>query len=120
VVLVDCGLPAVCRTDGRGGSFEATVPGSMPLGIASMDRFEASLRETELEVPPGGHLLLATDGLQALLDVGSPVVDFLRREGDRSPTELTAAVEKVIAARGAEGPARQDDVALVDLRRDPA
>lgn len=70
----------------------------------------------EVRVPPGGLILLYTDGL--VEDRNVPITDNLERlrglAEDASP-DLEAFSDRVLAAFGR----REDDVAMIVLRRDP-
>ena len=107
--------PVLVRPDGAADFLEGG--GSPPLGVTGVRRHEATV-----QVPPGGTLLLYTDGLvedrRTGLEVGLPT---LLRTASRlvsaggPDNDVDRFVDDVLAAMG-HGPERQDDTCLLAVR----
>ncbi|WP_119732107.1 fused response regulator/phosphatase [Thermomonospora amylolytica] len=93
-----------------GGRARFGAGGGLLLGFPAED-----ISVEEVRVPPGGLVLLHTDGL--VEDRGVPISDNLERlrvlAADADP-DLEAFSDRVLAAFGR----REDDVAMIVLRRD--
>lgn len=104
----------------RGEAIDRVPATGLPLGLFCSSPFEVSV----LEVPPGGGLLLYTDGLTETRDPAgneygaSRLVELLRARGGLAGREiLSACLDDVAAFR--DGVARADDLTAMFLRHAP-
>ena len=106
-------LPPVVAAPGMPTALAAVRPGP-PLGTVP----NASREDMRLELPPGGLLLLYTDGLVERRDEAIGAGLGRLREAVRAAHPETVSREVMAATSGSDAPL--DDVALLVLRRDPA
>jgi serine phosphatase RsbU (regulator of sigma subunit) len=121
--IVDCAHNPPLRCDPL-LAVRTSPPGGLPLGMAASERFEANLAQEEIVVPPGGHLLFATDGVVEALDGKNRrfgegrVLEALKRDAAKEPAAVVDGLKALLDAHRAGAPP-SDDVAILDLRRDP-
>ena len=100
--------------DGAGGASFADGSRCPPLGAGT----DAPCTEDVFTVPPGGALVLYTDGLvesrTRSLDAG---LERLAETARRFPDDVQRLADEIVEALPEQ---RQDDIALLALRRDPA
>jgi sigma-B regulation protein RsbU (phosphoserine phosphatase) len=118
-VKVACGghpLPLMLRAD---GTVEAVgAPGTLIGVLADVD-----ITSTSLRLVPGEGIVVVTDGVLEARDGGglqldeAGLVELLDRVKDRSPAEITQAVERHALER--QGGVARDDIAVLVARVQP-
>jgi serine phosphatase RsbU (regulator of sigma subunit) len=112
-VLSTAGHLPTLLLDARGTARYADAPRCPPLGAGA----DAPCREHEFELEPGGGLVLYTDGLvesrTRSLDEG---LERLARFAEGCAGDIRKLADEVVEALPEQ---RQDDIALLALRRDP-
>ena len=112
VDYVRAGHPPPLYRDPQGAVHDLNDQGSPPVGVAAAP---SAFFSKELELEPGGILLLYTDGLVERRGEGIAVgLDRLRDALASAPPEAEACADAVIGALGGDDLA--DDAALVALR----
>ncbi|MGA5700011.1 SpoIIE family protein phosphatase [Peterkaempfera bronchialis] len=128
--VVRAGHPHPLLLDPDGDAAELEVAGGLPLGLDAAEEYAVS----RIVLPPGALLLLHTDGLVESRDkeYGDAVEDLLvllrhwacspDGDGHVGPSGQRHAVQRLadrVAAPAAARRAREDDIALLLVRRTP-
>jgi serine phosphatase RsbU (regulator of sigma subunit)/PAS domain-containing protein len=112
-LLASAGHLPTLVLDGAGGARFTDAPRCPPLGAGP----DAPCTEHEFSLEPGGALILYTDGLvesrTRSLDDG---LGRLARIAERSDGDIQRLADEIVEKLPEE---RQDDIALLALRRDP-
>jgi serine phosphatase RsbU (regulator of sigma subunit)/PAS domain-containing protein len=112
-VLASAGHLPTLVLDGVGGAWFTDAPRCPPLGAGP----DAACTEHEFSLEPGGALILYTDGLvesrTRSLDDG---LGRLARMAQRSDGDIQRLADEIVEKLPEQ---RQDDIALLALRRDP-
>jgi serine phosphatase RsbU (regulator of sigma subunit) len=122
--IVNCGHNPPVVMDEKGGKARMLPPGGMPLGVADPARFDPTVKEEELALPPGGRIVLYTDGVVEAMSARErefgekAFLDLVTRSGSDAPRQL---VDSLLVALGAHrgGAPQSDDITILDLRRLP-
>jgi PAS domain S-box-containing protein len=113
-VLASAGHLPTLLIDSAGGARFTDAPRCPPLGAGT----DAACTEHAFTLEPGGAFVLYTDGLvesrSRSLDAG---LERLLEVAMRSPHDVQRLADEIVEALPEQ---RQDDIALLALRRDPA
>ncbi|MCB0712438.1 MAG: SpoIIE family protein phosphatase [Ignavibacteriae bacterium] len=102
----------------RGGEIETFEPAGLPLGIRSVDLFNASLEEITLEYQPGDRFILYSDGISEAMNEGHEeygedrLYNVLRDATNASPEEVNNRLLQEITTFRGEAE-QNDDVTVV-------
>jgi serine phosphatase RsbU (regulator of sigma subunit) len=116
--LASAGHPPPLVHDGCSGSRAVVVTPGPPIGIGL-----GGYAECTVHVPPGGSLLMFTDGLveDRTRDLDLGLAELAAQLTAFAGCDVEHALDKILAARRAVGPqgrAAADDVAVVLVRRE--
>ncbi len=107
--------------DPASGQARRLSPGGLPIGIVAPEKFEHSIADQELQLQPGAHLFVYTDGVveamnEAQQEFGEDrTITTIQAHQAKSPGEVIEATLAAVAEfRGAAAPS--DDVTILDLK----
>lgn len=121
VTMATCAHNPPFIFDPREGKARRLAGGGMPLGLTAPERFDAAVVEEEIVLPPGGHLVLYTDGVteamnETQVEFGEDATsNVIESAGNGTPAQMVDALLAALVMHRA-GAKPSDDITILDLR----